>query len=84
MRIRDGFPGQRLRVLPGAVARAASQAGPTSRLLVTDAGYFPHAANHGRVRARGATGTIVIVSVAGRGWCRTPAVCTASTLLRRS
>ncbi|MFI6424337.1 helix-turn-helix domain-containing protein [Promicromonospora sp. NPDC050880] len=72
MRIRDGFPGQRLRVLPSAVVRAASQAGPASRLLVTDAGYFPHAANHGRVRARGAVGTIVIVSAAGRGWCRTP------------
>ncbi|GGM17458.1 helix-turn-helix domain-containing protein [Promicromonospora citrea] len=72
MRIRDGFPGQRLRVLPGAVAAAAARSGPTSRLLVTDAGYFPHAANHGRARTRGASGTIVIVSAAGRGWCRTP------------
>lgn len=72
VRIRDGFPGQRLRVLPTTVVRAATKAGPTSRLLVTDAGYFPHAANHGRVRKHGAIGSIVIVSSAGRGWCRTP------------
>ncbi|MBL0886404.1 helix-turn-helix domain-containing protein [Myceligenerans indicum] len=72
MRIGDGFPGQRLRVLPSAVVGAASDTGPTSRLLVTDAGYFPHAANHGRSRGEGAVGTIAIVSVAGCGWCRTP------------
>ncbi|MCI2237088.1 AraC family transcriptional regulator [Paenibacillus sp. TRM 82003] len=71
MRIREGFPGQRLRVLPADVARAASASGPTSRLLVTDAGYFPHAHHHGRTRRRGASGTVVIVCVGGRGWCRT-------------
>ncbi|WP_235915600.1 helix-turn-helix domain-containing protein [Puerhibacterium puerhi] len=71
MRIREGFPGQRLRVLPADVVRAASATGPTARLLVTDAGYFPHAAHHGRTRRHGAGGTILIAAVAGRGACRT-------------
>jgi AraC-like DNA-binding protein len=50
-----GFPGQRLRVLP--------------RPLVTDAGYFPRAANHGRRRPEGAPEAIVIVCVDGYGRC---------------
>ncbi|WP_205706636.1 helix-turn-helix domain-containing protein [Kineococcus vitellinus] len=70
MRIREGFPGQRLRVLPADVVRAASAGGPTSRLLVTDAGWFPRALHHGRARRAGASGTVVIVCAAGRGWCR--------------
>ncbi|WP_197429749.1 helix-turn-helix domain-containing protein [Auraticoccus cholistanensis] len=69
MRIRDGFPGQRLRVLPGQVVAAAVRSGLTSRLLVTDAGYFPRARHHGRRRAHGASGTIMIFCVAGQGWC---------------
>ncbi len=69
MRIRDGFPGQRLRVLPGQVVGAAARSGLTSRLLVTDAGYFPRARHHGRRRAHGAPGTIVIFCVTGQGWC---------------
>ncbi len=73
MRLPDGFPGERLRVLPTAVARSAALSGPTSRLLVTDAGFFPRAHHHGRQRARGASGTILIVCAAGRGWCRTEA-----------
>ena len=74
MRIREGFPGQRLRVLPASVLASASTRGPTSRLLVTDAGYFPQAHRHGRQRERGARGTIVILCTAGRGWCRSTEV----------
>ncbi|RCK70185.1 AraC family transcriptional regulator [Desertihabitans brevis] len=69
MRIRDGFPGQRIRVLPPEVVRTASSTGLTGRLLVTDAGYFPHALHHGRQRRRGVSGSIVIFCVSGRGWC---------------
>lgn len=70
MRIREGFPGQRLRVLPADVVRSASASGPTSRLLVTDAGYFPHAHHHGTTRVHGTPGTIVIMTAAGSGACR--------------
>lgn len=69
MYLRDGFPGQRLHVLPSPLAKQALQQGPTSRLLVSDAGYFPHAAKHGRIRKSGAAQAIVIVCVAGSGWC---------------
>lgn len=69
MYLRDGFPGQRLHVLPRPLAKQALQRPPTSRLLVTDAGYFPHAARHGRVRRTGATEAIFILCEAGAGWC---------------
>ncbi|MGN6125131.1 MAG: helix-turn-helix domain-containing protein [Humibacter sp.] len=65
--IRDGFPGQRLRVLPAPLIKTTLNAPVTRRLLVTDAGYFPHAAAHGRVRPNGAREAIVIVCVGGRG-----------------
>ena len=69
MYLRDGFPGQRLHVLPRPLAKEALQRPPTSRLLVTDAGYFPHAARHGRVRKSGTAEAIFILCQAGAGWC---------------
>ncbi|KNC18732.1 hypothetical protein AC792_10600 [Arthrobacter sp. RIT-PI-e] len=68
MYLRDGFPGQRLRVLPAPLVDAALQRPITSTLLVTDAGYFPHAAAHGRLRRHGADETIVILCASGTGW----------------
>lgn len=65
----DGFPGQRLRVLPRPLVARSLAAGITSRLLVTDAGYFPHAVSHGRVRPHGAPEAVVIICVDGLGWC---------------
>lgn len=67
--LRDGFPGQRMHVLPSPLVREALQRGPTSKLLVTDAGYFPHAARHGRVRRSGSGQEIVILCLDGAGWC---------------
>ncbi|UFU02068.1 AraC family transcriptional regulator [Ruania suaedae] len=66
---KDGFAGQRMQVLPRPLVARATQAGLTSRLLVTDAGYFPHAANHGRSRPHGAREAVVLVCTDGRGWC---------------
>ncbi|MFH8252985.1 helix-turn-helix domain-containing protein [Microbacterium sp. B2969] len=63
----EGFPGQRLRVLPRPVVGRALRSGVTSRLLVTDAGFFPRASRHGRVRPRGAEELIIIVCAEGRG-----------------
>lgn len=68
MLLPDGFPGQRLYVLPTPLVDEALRRAPTSRLLVTDAGHFPRAARHGRHRPEGARQTIVILCVAGLGW----------------
>jgi len=68
MLIPDGFPGQRLRVLPKPLVTSALTQPITERLLVTDAGYFPHAAAHGRARPRGAAETVVILCTRGVGW----------------
>lgn len=65
---REGFPGQRLRVVPRSIVRAALLEPITSQVLVTDCGYFPRATSHGRVRPGGAGQTIVIVCSQGQGW----------------
>ena len=67
----DGFEGQRFYVVPRPVAREALQAPVTSRLLVTDAGFFPHAARHGRERTAGVGQHILLVCADGSGWCST-------------
>lgn len=68
-RIRDGFPGERMRVLPRPLVAKALQTPPTSLMLVTDAGYFPQAAHHWRSR-QAAREVIVIHCASGRGMCR--------------
>lgn len=68
MYLPEGFLGQRLRVMPRPAVRAAQDHPVVRRLLVTDAGYFPRAAQHGRVRAAGAPETIVMVCTDGAGW----------------
>ena len=65
----DGFPGQRMRVLPRPVVAKALRAPTTSQVLVTDVGFFPRASFHGRVRPHGARQSIVIVCAAGLGTC---------------
>ncbi|MET1007820.1 MAG: AraC family transcriptional regulator [Propionibacteriaceae bacterium] len=69
MFLRHGFPGERLHVLPRPLVKEALERDPTSHLLVSDAGYFPHAARHGRVRRGGAAEGIVIICADGSGWC---------------
>jgi AraC family transcriptional regulator of arabinose operon len=68
MLIPDGFLGQRLRALSRPLVAQALAAPITERLLVTDAGHFPHAAAHGRSRPQGAGETVVILCTGGRGW----------------
>lgn len=64
----EGFDRQRLNVVPRPLVDAALTRPVTRRIVVTDAGYFPRAAGHGRHRPRGAEETIVIVCVGGGGW----------------
>jgi len=67
--IEEGFPGQRLRVLPVPQVEAALSRPATSHLLVTDAGFFPQARSHGMTRRAGIRQLIVIVCTRGKGWC---------------
>ena len=65
----EGFPGQRIVVLPRrAIARALAH--PLMQgLLPTDIGYFSKAAGHLRERRGGANQAILIYCVKGQGWC---------------
>lgn len=72
MYIHEGFPGQRLRVMPAPLARAALKRPATSQILVTDCGYFPRAMDHGRSRPLGSAQLIVILCAEGAGWCELP------------
>lgn len=68
--IGQGFPGQRLRVMPRPAVRAALVRPGPAALAVTDAGWYPRAVSHGMSRSDGVAELIVIVCSAGRGWCR--------------
>lgn len=67
---KTGFHNERLCVVPRPQVEAALERAGTRRMTVTDAGYFPAASGHRRVRAKGAPETIVILCVAGAGVVR--------------
>jgi AraC-like DNA-binding protein len=69
-RIREGFPGQRMAVLPRPLVRDALARADALDLLPTDAGYFPEAAWHDVQRPGGTPQVIVMLCVRGRGWVR--------------
>ncbi|NUT72501.1 AraC family transcriptional regulator [Pseudarthrobacter sp. C4D7] len=69
-----GFPNQRLVVVPRPLVRQALTRPVTRHLVVTDAGVFPAAEDHGRHRPEGAEETIVILCVSGQGWVETGGV----------
>lgn len=73
MLIPDGFPGQRLLVLPRPRAREFLQQPGSTRLVVTDCGYFPKAESHGRRRIAPIQQAIVMACIDGAGWCETEA-----------
>jgi AraC-like DNA-binding protein len=65
----EGFPGQRIIVLPRRVVANALQAPLLRGVLPTDVGYFPKAAGHLRERNAGVDQAIFIYCTHGRGWC---------------
>lgn len=65
----EGFPGQRIVVLPRPVLSAARKHPLTAGLIPTDVGYFPKAHGHYRERPHGAGQAIFIYCVHGHGWC---------------
>lgn len=64
----DGFPGQRIVVLPRGVVAEALQQPILRELLPTDVGYFPQADGHCRHRPHGAPQAILILCLKGGGW----------------
>ena len=69
MPLRSGFPGERISALPKPRVVDALKHLVTSKIMVTDCGYFPHAADHYRMRRNGMPQAIVIVCTDGLGWC---------------
>jgi len=69
-RIREGFPGQRLVVLPREVAARCRRLPVVRDLYVTDIGHFPAAAGHYVQRPKPRAETILIYCADGAGWCR--------------
>lgn len=63
-----GFDDQRIIVVPRPLVSEALDRPVTRRMVVTDAGFFPRAAGHGRHRNRGAPETVIMLCVAGSGW----------------
>lgn len=69
-RIPEGFKGQHLIVVPEIIRRRFRRHPLLSGVLVTDAGFFPHANWHFVERPLGAPTTLVIACLAGQGWVR--------------
>lgn len=69
MTVEQGFPGQRLHVLPRPLIRAALERPGTRSLVVTDSGYFPQAKAHGIRRAKPIREAVILVCAGGSGWC---------------
>ena len=69
-RVREGFPGQRLTVVPVEVVRRCRTLPVVQDLFVTDVGHFPSAAHHYVERPEGTSGTIFIYCTSGAGWCK--------------
>jgi AraC-like DNA-binding protein len=65
----EGFPGQRIVVLPRPVMAAVAKHALIGDLMPTDAGYFPHARGHRRERSGGVDQAIFIYCLKGAGWC---------------
>jgi AraC-like DNA-binding protein len=68
MTIPEGFPGQRLLVLPRPRIRDALQQPGTSHLVVTDCGYFPEARAHGMLRRLPIDQAVILICTKGSGW----------------
>ncbi|MFC1498140.1 helix-turn-helix domain-containing protein [Verrucomicrobiota bacterium] len=69
-RVKDGFSGQRLIVLPGDVQGKCKKLPVVRDLYVTDIGHFPSAKYHYVQRRKPRKETILIYCTGGSGWCR--------------
>ncbi len=71
-RIAQGFPGQRLVVLPDEAVRRSSSLPIVEDLYVTDIGHYPDSRDHLVARPGGAPSHILIYCAAGEGWVSGP------------
>ena len=67
-RVRDGFTGQKLLVLPKKVVHETASSPLTENLYLTDIGFFPNAHYHYVKRPSGFSQYILIYCVSGSGW----------------
>lgn len=67
-RIRDGFPGQRMVVLPRPIVRSWLRGNPLIDVIPSDVGHFPHAKWHFVERTEGVPQAIIIYCADGKGW----------------
>lgn len=67
IKLKAGFLGQRMIVLPKDVISSSRENPLTQTLYITDIGYFPRAAHHFRERRKGAKEYILIYCIEGNG-----------------
>jgi len=71
VRIKDGFRGQKLIVLPHDIINSLKNNILTTQLYLTHIGFFPLANNHFVERSLGSEDYILIYCIGGEGWYRT-------------
>ncbi len=71
MKIREGFEGQRMIVLPEKICDELRVNPITKNLYVTDIGFYPQAKYHHRERKEGSKQNILIYCLDGAGWFST-------------
>ena len=69
-RVREGFPGQRMIVLPRPILHETLASQRLLTLLPSDVGYFPEASFHYVDRPAGCPQLILILCVQGEGWAQ--------------
>jgi AraC-like DNA-binding protein len=65
----EGFPGQRLVVVPRPMVAVALEQPLLKHLLPTDAGFYPRAHGHKCTRPKGCPEAVFIYCARGNGWC---------------
>lgn len=68
IRLRDGFPGELMYVVPRPLLHNLSKHPLVHPLMPTDIGWFPHAQYHYRERPEGSPEHVLILCVEGEGW----------------
>lgn len=70
VRVKEGFPGQRLVIIPPVILERALQLPVCRWLMPTHIGRFDHARNHFVERPKGTQGHVLIVCLEGEGFAR--------------
>ncbi len=71
-KIKEGFIGQRMIVLPPNIRKNVIRNGLINRFYLTDMGFYPHAVNHDRERKAGCHQNILLYCTEGKGIIHLP------------